>query len=219
MQQQFPVGITRCSLPHRRPAQRYVISHVSKMLAGGIHLKDQDGIKSFPKQHIPTIPRLVPKSRFFYSPFCPTANYFSPQNHPPVHFLFSKKMVFAAAILVGGIWFLTENCRPTAGVGRESDLVDFNWHVRPILSDRCFKCHVPDEKKREAGLRLDTEEGAFAALGTSATGVPSGGATPESAPKEKKLQPLHPTRATPSSPTTPKKANSSAVSIPPIRIR
>ena len=43
--------------------------------------------------------------------------------------------------------------------------VDFNFHIKPILSDRCFKCHGPDEKKREADLRLDTEQGAFAALG------------------------------------------------------
>jgi hypothetical protein len=42
--------------------------------------------------------------------------------------------------------------------------VDFNFHVRPILSDRCYSCHGPDEQGREADLRLDLEESAFAAL-------------------------------------------------------
>ncbi len=42
--------------------------------------------------------------------------------------------------------------------------VDFNFHVKPILSDKCFACHGPDAKKRQAGLRLDNEEGAFKAL-------------------------------------------------------
>jgi len=42
--------------------------------------------------------------------------------------------------------------------------IDFNFHVKPILSDRCYACHGPDKNTQEAGLRLDTEEGAYAAL-------------------------------------------------------
>ncbi len=42
--------------------------------------------------------------------------------------------------------------------------IDFNIHVKPILSDRCFACHGPDEAKRKAGLRLDQAEAAYAPL-------------------------------------------------------
>ena len=42
--------------------------------------------------------------------------------------------------------------------------IDFNFHVKPILSDRCYACHGPDEKARKADLRLDLEETAFANL-------------------------------------------------------
>lgn len=47
------------------------------------------------------------------------------------------------------------------------DKVDFIFHIKPILSDRCFKCHGPDEAKVEAKLQLHTEEKAFAALGNN----------------------------------------------------
>ncbi len=45
------------------------------------------------------------------------------------------------------------------------DVVDFNFHVKPILSDRCFKCHGPDENTREGDLAFHTEAHAFMALG------------------------------------------------------
>jgi len=48
--------------------------------------------------------------------------------------------------------------------GSLPDKVSYNFHVRPILSDKCFKCHGPDVNKREAGLRLDIPDFAFAPL-------------------------------------------------------
>ena len=35
--------------------------------------------------------------------------------------------------------------------------LDFNIDVKPILSDKCFACHGPDQNKLEADLRLDIE--------------------------------------------------------------
>ncbi|MEP0710656.1 PSD1 and planctomycete cytochrome C domain-containing protein [Algoriphagus sp.] len=46
----------------------------------------------------------------------------------------------------------------------DSEQISYNFHIRPILSDKCFACHGPDANKRESDLRLDTEAGAYAAL-------------------------------------------------------
>jgi len=45
------------------------------------------------------------------------------------------------------------------------ETISFNYHVRPILSDRCFKCHGPDKAKIQAGLSFNSREDALIALG------------------------------------------------------
>ena len=42
--------------------------------------------------------------------------------------------------------------------------VNFNREIQPLLSDNCYPCHGPDENKRKADLRLDTEDGLRADL-------------------------------------------------------
>jgi hypothetical protein len=57
----------------------------------------------------------------------------------------SRLAAFFAALVCGSV--------------RATD-VDFARDVLPILSDKCFHCHGPDEKARKKKLRLDTPDGA-----------------------------------------------------------
>ena len=50
--------------------------------------------------------------------------------------------------------------------------ITFSKHVLPILSNKCFQCHGPDKKTREANLRLDDYNSAIKDLGGYAAIVP-----------------------------------------------
>lgn len=57
--------------------------------------------------------------------------------------------------------------------------VDYGREVRPILSDKCYHCHGPDESSRKAKLRFDTREGALRIRNDVAAIVPGKSAESE----------------------------------------
>lgn len=76
-----------------------------------------------------------------------------------------NKRFWIIVIIAAGSLFAYTRCTDTQAQDTAMpDVVDYNYHIRPIFSDRCFKCHGPDANKRKANLRLDTPEGAYAAF-------------------------------------------------------
>lgn len=73
-----------------------------------------------------------------------------------------NRAMFCQAIGFSAFFFLLSVFLPALVA---DDAIDFGRHVRPILSENCFQCHGPDEAKRKAGLRLDTEAGLLGDLG------------------------------------------------------
>lgn len=64
-----------------------------------------------------------------------------------------------------GIALILAVAMPTAARS-QSESLDFNRDIRPILTDKCYACHGFDAAHREAGLRLDRSDGATQLLET-----------------------------------------------------
>lgn len=64
----------------------------------------------------------------------------------------------AALASIAVLALLAQACASPEPVAGVPDAIDYNWHVRPILSENCFACHGPDEEGLKAGLRLDVAE-------------------------------------------------------------
>ena len=71
-----------------------------------------------------------------------------------------RSAVFLLAVLTV---FIGRHARITvaADVSNAPQRVDFNFDIRPILSDRCYNCHGPDEENRMGGFRFDERKSAI----------------------------------------------------------
>jgi hypothetical protein len=69
-------------------------------------------------------------------------------------------------LITGGILIFVSCFRSGNGGGNAvtAAKISYNFEIRPILSDKCFKCHGPDANHREAHLRLDIADSAYAPL-------------------------------------------------------
>ena len=91
------------------------------------------------------------------------------RTHNPSHAI-ARSIAIATTVLL-----LVASLVPLVAGEREGALIDFNRDIRPILSNRCFKCHGQDANQRKGGidgLRLDVQEEAFSDLGGYAAIVP-----------------------------------------------
>jgi hypothetical protein len=52
--------------------------------------------------------------------------------------------------------------------------LDYSRDIRPILADKCFACHGPDPKQRQAGLRLDLRDEALKKLASDEIAIVPG---------------------------------------------
>lgn len=62
----------------------------------------------------------------------------------------------------------------SSAVVAAEERVDFNLQIRPILSDRCFHCHGPDDQERAAGMRLDQRDAALSETDSGSTPIVAG---------------------------------------------
>lgn len=76
----------------------------------------------------------------------------------------NKHLILVASLIVVVIGMVACVNQQNGTSEKLPEKVSYNFHIRPIFSDKCFKCHGPDQNKREAGLRLDDPKAAFAPL-------------------------------------------------------
>ncbi|MCK0156430.1 PSD1 and planctomycete cytochrome C domain-containing protein [Cellulophaga sp. F20128] len=83
---------------------------------------------------------------------------------------FIKKITLILLIVIGAFSCkneanYSEIAMSTKDMAKIPDKIDFTFHVKPIISDRCFKCHGPDKNAIEGDFSMVTPEDAYKLLG------------------------------------------------------
>jgi hypothetical protein len=77
-----------------------------------------------------------------------------------------RKLYYVWLVIAACVLYTLHACNSSGQGDAEQipDTISYNFNIRPILSDKCYKCHGPDATHREADLRLDIPENAYRAL-------------------------------------------------------
>ncbi len=86
-----------------------------------------------------------------------------------VHIKERQLLIAVTILLLGGIYSCKMDLPEPVELASQDlpEQIDFNFHVKPILSDKCYFCHGPDLTNQKAGFSLHTEEEAFSLLENS----------------------------------------------------
>src|SRR6266550_9593362 len=83
--------------------------------------------------------------------------------------LFKAKLA-RFTVWCGAFWAAIASSSFAAAEGK----LDYGRDIRPILADNCFRCHGPDAKQRQAGLRLDSRDEATKKLESASAALVPG---------------------------------------------
>jgi hypothetical protein len=78
--------------------------------------------------------------------------------------MYTRLITGLLSIAFAGVILSLPGCKDSTSSGDLPETVSYNFHIRPLMSDRCFACHGPDKNKVKAGLRLDIPELALGEL-------------------------------------------------------
>ncbi len=143
----FAIAVKTNQPSDLHPFQPFQTSTFPIIVSKKLHLFQQPSISSYNAQSPLRRSQLIRR-------FCP----------PKLSFTMNKMSHHLTTFrLLAIVSLITAISIPLHAVADDAEkVIDFSSQIRPILAVHCWTCHGPDEKSREADLRLDIRENAIA---------------------------------------------------------